>query len=72
MFHAKDHFFSGLLMDSTSPAHENFQVWNSIWSHPGEAYEHAGRESMDVFNSDVGKYQNKAERLIQHLYDIAK
>jgi RHS repeat-associated protein len=58
------------LMDSTSPAHEGYQLWQSIWAHPMDAVGHASNETMEIFNHNI-KYQDSAAELIQRLYDKA-
>ena len=51
------------IMDSTSPVHEGFQVWEGIWGHPIKAMEHGEREAVEVFDSNPEYMKNTVGKL---------
>ena len=59
------------LMDSTSPAHEGMQTWNSLLTHPLEAWEHKKKESVEIFNANP-TYLQKSIDLLRNFYDANK
>jgi len=59
------------IMDSTSPAHEGFQTWNSPYTHPIDALEHKAQETVEKFNSEP-QYLQKSIDLLRNFYDVNK
>jgi RHS repeat-associated protein len=54
------------IMDTTSPSHSGFQVWNGL-RHPIDGYIHVRKETKTVFNGNSA-YMNNAVRLMRDYY----
>lgn len=58
------------IMDSTSPSHKGFQIWNGFFKSPIEVFRHHRGESQKVFNSNP-EYLRKNVELLRGLYDYS-